>query len=36
LWWQRRAGVKRLPASTPRARLLDWEIAAVDIFHEGS
>jgi acetyl-CoA C-acetyltransferase len=29
------AGVKRLPAEIPRARLVDWEIAAVDIFHEG-
>jgi len=35
LWVATGAGVKRLPASTPRARLLDWEIAAVDIFHEG-
>jgi acetyl-CoA C-acetyltransferase len=35
LWVATGAGVKRLPASTPRVRLVDWEIAAVDIFHEG-
>jgi acetyl-CoA C-acetyltransferase len=35
LWVATGAGIRRLPASTPRARLLDWEIAAVDIFHEG-
>ena len=35
LWVATGAGIKRLPASTPRARLLDYEIAAVDIFHEG-
>ena len=27
--------MKRLPGSVPRVRLADWEIAAVDIFHEG-
>jgi acetyl-CoA C-acetyltransferase len=35
LWVATGAGIQRLPASTPRARLVDWEIAAVDIFHEG-
>src|SRR5262245_60994025 len=35
LWVATSAGAKRLPGSIPRARLLDWEIAAVDIFHEG-
>jgi len=35
LWVATGAGMKRLPASVPRARLVDWEIAAVDIFHEG-
>jgi acetyl-CoA C-acetyltransferase len=35
LWVATGAGLKRLPGSLPRARLLDWEIAAVDIFSEG-
>lgn len=35
LWVATDAGLKRLPASLPRARLLDWEIAAVDIRSEG-
>jgi acetyl-CoA C-acetyltransferase len=35
LWVATDAGVERLPAGRPRARLVDWEIAAVDIFHEG-
>ncbi len=35
LWVATGAGVKRLPASVPKARLVDWEIAAVDVFHEG-
>jgi acetyl-CoA C-acetyltransferase len=34
-WVANDAGVSRLPANRARARLLDWEIAAVDIFHEG-
>lgn len=29
------AGLERLPAGRPRARLVDWELAAVDLFHEG-
>ncbi len=35
LWVATDAGLARLPAAGPRARLVDWEIAAVDIFHEG-
>ncbi|HMH17803.1 MAG TPA: acetyl-CoA C-acyltransferase [Burkholderiales bacterium] len=35
LWVATGAGIKRLPESVPRARLVDWEIAAVDIFTEG-
>lgn len=35
LWVATGAGIKRLPAAVPRARLVDWEIAAVDIFNEG-
>ena len=35
LWVGTDAGVARLPAERPRARLVDWEIAAVDVFHEG-
>jgi acetyl-CoA C-acetyltransferase len=34
LWVANDAGASRLP-DRPRARLADWEIAAVDIFHEG-
>jgi acetyl-CoA C-acetyltransferase len=29
------AGIKRVPGSVPRARLVDWEIAAVNVFTEG-
>ncbi len=35
LWVATDAGLARVPAAAPRARLVDWEIAAVDIFHEG-
>ncbi|HEX4411943.1 MAG TPA: acetyl-CoA C-acyltransferase [Xanthobacteraceae bacterium] len=35
LWVATEDGLARLPAATPRARLVDFEIAAVDIFHEG-
>ncbi len=35
LWVATEGGLARLPAGAPRARLVDWEIAAVDIFHEG-
>jgi acetyl-CoA C-acetyltransferase len=35
IWVANDAGLARVPADRPRARLLDWEVAAVDIFHEG-
>jgi acetyl-CoA C-acetyltransferase len=35
VWVADDEGIARLPASRPRARLVDWELAAVDIFHEG-
>ncbi len=35
LWVASEAGVKRLPAETPRARLVDFEQGAVDIAKEG-
>ena len=35
LWVGTESGAARLPPERPRARLVDWEIAAVDIFHEG-
>ncbi|HSJ96922.1 MAG TPA: acetyl-CoA C-acyltransferase, partial [Myxococcota bacterium] len=35
LWVANDAGLERLPAARPRARLVDYELAAVDIFHEG-
>jgi acetyl-CoA C-acetyltransferase len=35
IWIATDEGINRLPAQTPRARLVDFEIAAVDIFHEG-
>ena len=35
VWVASEAGLARLPADRPRARLVDFEIAAVDIFHEG-
>ena len=35
VWVASDAGLERLPAGRPRARLVDWEIAAVDIFNEG-
>jgi acetyl-CoA C-acetyltransferase len=35
IWVADDAGLARLPANRPRARLADWEMAAVDIFHEG-
>src|SRR5882762_1238280 len=35
LWVATGAGIKRVPGSVPRARLVDWEVAAVDIFKEG-
>jgi acetyl-CoA C-acetyltransferase len=35
IWVATEEGLSRLPAKTPRARLVDFEIAAVDIFTEG-
>ncbi len=35
IWVAADEGVNRLPAQLPRARLVDFEMAAVDIFHEG-
>jgi acetyl-CoA C-acetyltransferase len=35
LWVGTREGLARIPASVPRARLVDFEMAAVDLFHEG-
>jgi acetyl-CoA C-acetyltransferase len=35
IWVANDAGLSRLPADRSRVRLVDWEIAAVDIFHEG-
>jgi acetyl-CoA C-acetyltransferase len=35
LWVATGAGIKRLPGSIPRARLVDWEVAAVNVFAEG-
>jgi len=35
IWVASDAGLDRLPASRPRVKLVDWELAAVDIFHEG-
>ncbi|MGC1465691.1 MAG: acetyl-CoA C-acyltransferase [Pseudolabrys sp.] len=35
IWVATEEGLSRLPAETPRARLVDFEIAAVDIFTEG-
>ncbi len=35
VWVATDEGLARLPATVPRARLVDFEIAAVDVFHEG-
>jgi acetyl-CoA C-acetyltransferase len=35
VWVATAKGIARLPGATPRVRLVDFEIAAVDIFHEG-
>src|ERR1700719_3987827 len=35
IWVATDEGLGRLPSQLPRARLLDFELAAVDIFHEG-
>ncbi len=35
VWVATGEGLARLPAAVPRVRLVDFEVAAVDIFHEG-
>ena len=35
IWAATEEGLRRLPGGLPRARLMDFEIAAVDIFNEG-
>ena len=35
IWVANDAGLARLPANRPRVRLVDWEVAAVDVFKEG-
>ncbi len=35
IWVATREGLPRLPEETPRVRLVDYEMAAVDIFNEG-
>jgi acetyl-CoA C-acetyltransferase len=35
IWVATEEGLGRLPPQAPRARLVDFEMAAVDIFHEG-
>jgi acetyl-CoA C-acetyltransferase len=35
IWVANDAGLARAPAGRPRAKLLDYELAAVDVFHEG-
>lgn len=35
IWVATAEGAARLPAGKPRAKLVDWEMAAVDVFHEG-
>ena len=35
VWVADDRGLERLPAGRSRARLVDWELAAVDLFHEG-
>jgi acetyl-CoA C-acetyltransferase len=35
IWVASDEGLSRVPANRARVKLIDWEIAAVDIFHEG-
>jgi len=35
LWVASDAGLARLPKDLPRAKLVDWELAAIDIWNEG-
>jgi acetyl-CoA C-acetyltransferase len=35
VWVANDAGLERLASNRPRVRLVDWELGAVDLFHEG-
>jgi acetyl-CoA C-acetyltransferase len=35
IWVGTEAGLGKLPANTPKVKLVDWEIAAIDFRHEG-
>jgi acetyl-CoA C-acetyltransferase len=35
VWVASEAGLAKLPSDTPRARLVDWEIASIDLWNEG-
>ena len=35
IWVCTEAGLAKLPANTPKVKLVDWEIAAIDFRHEG-
>jgi acetyl-CoA C-acetyltransferase len=35
VWVSSDAGLGRVPSYRPRVKLIDWEMAAVDVFHEG-
>ncbi|TAL01232.1 MAG: acetyl-CoA C-acyltransferase [Rhodospirillaceae bacterium] len=35
VWLADEKGLARLPSDLPRVKLIDWELAAVDIWHEG-
>jgi acetyl-CoA C-acetyltransferase len=35
IWVASDEGLERLPAGRPRVKLVDWEMAGVDVFHEG-
>lgn len=35
IWLASETGLARLPAQTPRVRLVDWELAAVDMLRDG-
>jgi acetyl-CoA C-acetyltransferase len=35
LWVASDAGLARLPAELPRAKLIDWELASIDLWNEG-
>lgn len=35
IWVATERGLSRLPAATPRVKLLDWELTSIDLHHEG-